>query len=137
MTPPEITAQLAEIQAMEAAAFRVGQVGRQLLEKHPALASAYLAASASGGSSSLYFDDPSVNCVDIDKWAALLGIELSLVLKPRASPEYPQWVGRAQISGQLRIDGVTVELHGIRLLTQEQWDAAQAAEPVPSGGETA
>ncbi|WP_405676847.1 hypothetical protein OG292_19610 [Streptomyces sp. NBC_01511] len=132
MTNPEITAHLAEIQAMEATAFRVGQVGRQLFQKHPGLASAYLSASAYGDSGTLQLDDPSVGCIEIDKWAALLGIELSLKLTLRTNPEYPQWVGNVVLSGQIVVDGVTVELRGVRLLTQEQWDAAQAEGEVPA-----
>ncbi|WP_405799336.1 hypothetical protein [Streptomyces sp. NBC_01506] len=137
MTNPEITAHLAEIQTMEATAFRVGQVGRQLLEKHPALASARLTASTYGDSGSLQLDDPTSGAVEMDKWAALLGIELSRRLKPRTTEEYPQWVGSAHYSGQVKVDGVDVGLRGVRLLTQEQWDAAQAAETAPAGGDAA
>lgn len=133
MTDPENTAHLAEIQAMEATAFRVGQVARQLFEKHPALASARLAASTYGDSGSLQLDDPTTGAVEMDKWAALLGIELSRRLKPSTTPEYPQWVGSAHYSGQVKVDGVTVGLCGVRLLTQEQWDTAQAAETAPAG----
>lgn len=126
MKKPDITKQLAEIQAMESAAFRVGQFGRRLFQEHPVLASARLAAYVYGASPALLLDDQSRGSVEIDAWASALGIELSRELEPTTVPAASEWAGRESLSGRVEVDGVTIELRGLRLLTQEQWDAAHA-----------
>ncbi|MYV56482.1 hypothetical protein [Streptomyces sp. SID3212] len=120
----------AALVGLESWAFRAGQVGRRLVQEHPELASADVASMAFWNSANLTLTDVSLGSGEIERWAALLGIELTHEVTQSRNPT-PSHAAFDCLKGEMEFDGVRVELRGIRGLTQEQWDAAQAQ---PEGG---
>lgn len=134
---------LVEIMVFEAAAFRVGQVARNLLAEHPGLPAKRVEPTAWVLPNP--FDGPDVTAVldikagsvdGVRAWATALGVEPTVKISTRA----PWEAARAEAV----INGVTVKVMGTRSLTGDEaaaWSAAQdqaaagLAEAAPGGGE--
>ncbi|MFJ4322208.1 hypothetical protein ACIP3A_03680 [Streptomyces tricolor] len=124
----------------ESAAFRAGQVARQLHLEHPHLTVQRALCSAYGSAAS-YYDDPSVSARleigadDVDgarAWAAVLDTELHVQIRGGGTFVYED----AHCSAV--IDGVSVEVSGSRTLSEDEataWRAEQAKTDGTDGGE--
>ncbi|MFF2522291.1 hypothetical protein [Streptomyces liangshanensis] len=87
------------LEGLESWAFRAGQVGRRLLKEHPELAAAEAMPMAFWNSAKLGLTDGSLGSVEIDRWAAALGIELTHKFTLAAHPT-PDHVGFDHLRGE-------------------------------------
>lgn len=134
---------LVEIMVFEAAAFRVGQVARNLLAEHPGLPAERVEPTAWVLPNPL--DGPVVTAVldimagsvdGVRAWATALGVEATVTI----STSGPWEAAHAKAV----VNGVTVKVMATRSLTGDEyvaWSAPQdqaatePAEAVPGGGE--
>lgn len=133
----ETTNVLAELEAFEAAAFRVGQLARRLRIDHPDLPVDVMQPTVWALASSAGPDvhaELEIHCDSVDgvhAWAAVLGVEATVTI---AGSGYERAVAKAVVNG------VTVKVSGTRSLTGDEYAAWQArkeqaaAVDTPAGG---
>lgn len=113
---------MAGIEAMELAAWRVGQAARQMLREHPDLPVYEMrAGSVSTGKPDL---DVSVNTVDdVRTWASRTGVTATSNIRAYGT----DFVGEF-VSASADLNGVTVAVFCTRMLSGAERDAYFAAQ---------
>lgn len=120
---------LAAIERMEAAAFRVSRVTRQLLADHPDLPMKDLLPGAvTIGRTEIDFSAGSIE--GATAWAEALGVELTRTSHPDA---IYGWHGYEAAHVSADIGGVHVRITGTRSLTAAEAAVRQAAKATPAG----
>lgn len=128
---------LADIEAMESAAFRTGLLARRLLAQHPDLAVTQIRPGfVAGGKAELHISVDS--CDDVRTWAERLGLHTESEIRSYTlSAGYENVYESREAKGE--VDGATIEFLGTRTVEgaeREAWIAErdQAAVAQESGG---
>ncbi|MFF5004654.1 hypothetical protein ACFY3G_17705 [Streptomyces phaeochromogenes] len=129
---------LAEVEAMEAAAFRTGLMARRLLAEHPDLPVKEIRPGfVSGGNAELQID--TGDCDGVHAWAERFGLGTESKISSFMLGNGYESVYEA-CRGEGQIDGVGIELLGTRGVDgaeREAWIAERdqaAAEPTAESG---